>query len=45
MEVYIWENNASKVSVEKIFGKEAKDIKHINEYTQAVDQYMNQGRF
>ena len=43
MEYYIWENNASKVNVEKIFGKEAKDIPHIEVYSSAVDKYMNEG--
>ncbi|XP_044269706.1 28S ribosomal protein S35, mitochondrial [Tribolium madens] len=43
MEVYIWENNASKTSIEKLFGKGAKEIENIEQYSQAVDRYMNEG--
>ncbi|RZC39264.1 28S ribosomal protein S35, mitochondrial [Asbolus verrucosus] len=43
MEQYIWENNASKANIEKIFGKEAKEIPQIQIYSEAVDKYMNEG--
>lgn len=43
MEVYIWEKSPSKVNIEKLFGKEAKDIPHIQEYSDCVDKYMNEG--
>ncbi|RZC32157.1 hypothetical protein BDFB_013937 [Asbolus verrucosus] len=44
MEQYIWENNASKVNTEKIFGKEAKKNPQIQIYSEAVDKYMNEGQ-
>ncbi|EFA00783.1 small ribosomal subunit protein mS35 [Tribolium castaneum] len=43
MEVYIWENNASKTSIEALFGKEAKEIENVEQYSQAVVRYMNEG--
>ncbi|KAJ3636179.1 hypothetical protein MTP99_009014 [Tenebrio molitor] len=43
MERYIWENNASKSNIEKMFGRDAKDIGHIGTYSASVDKYMNEG--
>lgn len=43
MEHYIWENNASKTSVEALFGSSAKEIPHVEEYSTAVTRYMNEG--
>lgn len=44
MEIYIWENNASKQAVEKIFGVKAAEVPNIETYSQAVTDYMNEGR-
>nr|XP_022907881.1 28S ribosomal protein S35, mitochondrial isoform X1 [Onthophagus taurus]XP_022907882.1 28S ribosomal protein S35, mitochondrial isoform X2 [Onthophagus taurus] len=43
MEVYIWENNASKKCVEELFGKKAEEIDNCNEYSQRVSELMNEG--
>jgi hypothetical protein len=45
MERYIWENNASKSNIEKMFGRDAKDIGHIGTYSASVDKYMNEGEY
>nr|AEE61470.1 unknown [Dendroctonus ponderosae] len=43
METYIWENNASKQAVEKIFSVAAEQVPNIEQYSQAVTDYMNEG--
>lgn len=43
MEQYIWENNASKSSVEALFGTSTREIPHVEEYSAAVTRYMNEG--
>ncbi|XP_030751039.1 28S ribosomal protein S35, mitochondrial [Sitophilus oryzae] len=43
MEHYIWENNASKQSVEALFGQKVEEIPNIEEYSKAVTYYMNEG--
>lgn len=43
MEYYDWKNNASKRSIETLFGKPSEEIPHINDYTTAVSSLMNEG--
>ncbi|XP_017783568.1 PREDICTED: 28S ribosomal protein S35, mitochondrial [Nicrophorus vespilloides] len=43
MEKYIWENNESKKSVEKLFGKNSEDIAESKQYANAVINFMNEG--
>lgn len=43
MEYYDWNNNASKKSIEALFGKPAEEIPHIAEYSTAVSNLMNEG--
>lgn len=43
MEYYVWENNASKTSVEALFGKPAEEIPNVVEYSTAVTNLMNEG--
>lgn len=43
MEYYDWQKNASKKSLETLFGKPYDEIQHGKEYAGAVDKYMNEG--
>lgn len=43
MEYYEWKNNASKKSIETLFGKPAEEIQKIDEYSTAVNNLMNEG--
>lgn len=43
MEYYEWENNASKKSIEALFGKCAEEIPNIDQYSTAVSNLMNEG--
>jgi len=43
MEVYIWENNQSRKSIESLFDKPAGEIEGSKEYSEAVTRYMNEG--
>lgn len=43
MEYYDWNKNASKASIEAIFGKKSEEIPNISEYSDAVTLLMNEG--
>lgn len=43
MEYYDWQKNASKKSLETLFGKPYEEIQHGKKYAGAVDKYMNEG--
>ncbi|KAF7279829.1 hypothetical protein GWI33_006687 [Rhynchophorus ferrugineus] len=43
MEKYVWENNASKVNVERLFNKTSSEIPNISVYSEALVNYMNEG--
>ncbi|CAH1970294.1 unnamed protein product [Acanthoscelides obtectus] len=43
MEYYDWSKNASKKSVEALFGKQTEDIPNVKEYSEAVSTLMNEG--
>nr|CAI5832901.1 unnamed protein product [Callosobruchus analis] len=44
MEYYNWNNNASKKSVEALFGKPTEDIPNVQEYSEAVSTLINEGK-
>nr|CAH7716719.1 unnamed protein product [Callosobruchus chinensis] len=44
MEYYHWNNNASKKSVEALFGKPTQDIPNAQEYSEAVSTLINEGK-
>lgn len=44
MEYYDWNKNASKASIEAIFGKSFEEISNISEYSEAVIFLMNEGK-
>ncbi|KAL3275701.1 hypothetical protein HHI36_020451 [Cryptolaemus montrouzieri] len=44
MEYYNWNDSKSKINVEKIFGKESKNISHIDEYSESISNLMNEGK-
>lgn len=44
MEYYYWEKNASKQSIEALFNSKSEDIPDINVYSDAVSNYMNEGK-
>ncbi|CAG9770685.1 unnamed protein product [Ceutorhynchus assimilis] len=43
MEIYCWENNASKKNIEALFGCKSEEIPNAAEYSEAVSHYMNEG--
>lgn len=43
MEIYVWENNASKTNIETLFEKPSQEIPTIDEYSTAVNNLMNEG--
>lgn len=44
MEYYDWSKNASKASIEAIFGKPSEEIPNIQDYSEKVISLMNEGK-
>ncbi|XP_050506569.1 28S ribosomal protein S35, mitochondrial [Diabrotica virgifera virgifera] len=43
MQYYDWQKNASKSSIEKLFGTSYDKIENVDEYVESVDKLMNEG--